>query len=219
MTLRSMPSTLGRLCFCVLTTLVVACGDEAPDRQFDNTINIGFDDTQGGCSQLSFPLDQPDLSALEPPIFLLTNIRSQQSSVGQAQASPGEPIEAEIWVNRATRQVKIELANAWSDDDVIYTTEEQTTGNEILAVQLQSNETVRGRYYMRLTLCGSDCDERAVVFDLHPCPDDEEDDEPCRVNAPYDRTLIEDGEIVRIDGTCVDLGTTPGVGSGTVLIQ
>ena len=190
-------------------------GERVPDR----VINITVDGGTPGCSQPNFPSEQPDLSLLTPPIFLLTNSRSQQNSVGQALVSPGEAAEAEIWVNRATRRLKVELANAWAHDDVIYTTEEETSGNEAVSVVLLTEPTTRGRYFMRLTLCGFDCEEREVVFDLHPCPDDPDSTERCGVNAPYDRTLIEDGELVRVDGTCIDLGTTPSVGSGTVLVQ
>jgi hypothetical protein len=132
---------------------------------------------------------------------------------------PGEAIEAEIWVNGATRRLKVELANAWAHDQVIYTTEEQTAGNESVSVVLFTDETNRGRYFMKLTLCGFECDERALVFDLHPCSDEADSTEPCGVNAPYDRTIIEEGETVQVDTTCIDLGSTPAIGSGTVLIQ
>jgi hypothetical protein len=210
--------------FVLLTTVGFAAtlagcqGDEGRPPP-ENVINIGFDGGTIGCSQPRFPAEQPDLSVLAPPIFLLTNTRSQQSSVGQAIVRPEEAIEAEVWVNGATRQLKVELANAWAPASVVYTTEAQTSGNEAVPVVLFTEPTTRGRYFMKLTLCGVDCEEREVVFDLHPCPDDPESAEPCGVNAPYDRTLIEDGEIVQRDGTCIDLGTTPGVGSGTVLVQ
>lgn len=210
------------MAFCYLVTFPLAlagCGSDASRPPPDNLINIGFDGGTLGCAQPSFPSDQPDLSALNPPVFLLTNTRSQQSSVGQAQVSPGEAMEAEISVNGATRQLKVELANAWARDDVIDTAEEQTSGNEAVQVVLFSDDTIRGRYYLKLTLCDFDCDERQVVFDLHPCSDDPETREPCGINAPYDRTLIEDGDIVQVDATCIDLGSTPGVGSGTILIQ
>lgn len=206
-------------CLVTLALPLAACGSDAGRPPPDNVINIGFDDETLGCSQPSFPSDQPDLSVLNPPIFLLTNTRSQQSTVGQAQVSPGEAIQAEIWVNGATRQLKVELANAWASDYVIETAEEQTSGNQAVPVALSSDDTVVGRYYLKLTLCGLDCDERQVVFDLHPCVGDPETREPCGVNAPYDRTLIEDGDIVQVDGTCIDLGSTPGVGSGTVVIR
>jgi len=185
----------------------------------DDVINITVDGGTPGCSQPSFPAEQPDLSPLTPPIFLLTNARSQQSTVGQAQVNPGETAEAEIWVSAATRQLKVELVNAWAQDDVIYTTEEETTGRENVSVVLPTEPTTRGRYFMRLTLCGDDCDAREVEFNLHLCPDDPDSTEPCGVNAPYDRTLIEDGEIVQVDGTCIDIGTEPRVGSGTLLVQ
>jgi hypothetical protein len=180
-------------------------------------INIGFDGGVAGCIQPSFPAEQPDLPALKPPIFLLTG-RAEQSTTGQAQADPGAPIEAEVTVNRATRRVKVELANAWSPDNVIFDDEVETPGNETISLLMGSDESVRGRYYMRLTLCGFDCDERAVVFDVVACSD-EPDAGPCGINAPYERTLLEDGEIVQVDGTCIDLRGTPGVGSGTIVIQ
>jgi hypothetical protein len=194
-----------------------ACNDDAGRPPPDNVINIRVDGGTLGCAQPSFPSDQPDLSVVRPPIFLLTNSRSQQSSTGQAQVRPGEAMEAEIWVNGATQQVKVELSNAWSRGEVIYTTEEQTAGNETVSVVLFSDETIRGRYYLKLTLCEFDCDERQVVFDTKLCSD--ESDDLCGINAPYERTLIEDGEVVQVDDTCIDLGSTPGVGSGTVLIQ
>ena len=56
---------------------------------------------------------------------------------------------------------------------------------------------------MRITLCGFDCDEREVIFDMNP-----------DVNSDYERTLIEDGEFVQVDRTC--LGFIP---RATVLIQ
>jgi hypothetical protein len=180
-------------------------------------INIGFDGGTNDCIQQSFPADQPDLPALPPPTFLLTGI-AQQSAVGQAQATPGSPIEAEVTVNRATRLVKVELANAWSPQNVIFIDEVETSGNETISLLMSSSEDVVGRYFMRLTLCGVDCDERAVVFDTVPCTD-EPDAGPCGIKAPYERTLLEGGEIVQVDGTCIDLRGTPDVGSGTIVIQ
>lgn len=209
--------------FAVLTLVAFAAAlngcSGGGERVPDNVINIGVDAGTFSCSQPNFPPDQPDLSVLNPPIFLLTNLQSQQSSTGQAQVSPGEAMEAEITVNGATRRVKVELASAHSQDNVIYTTEEETSGNQTVPVVLLNDESRRGRYFMKLTLCGFDCDERQVVFGLHPCSDDPDSTERCGVNAPYDRTLIEDREIVQVDETCIDLGSTPGVGSGTVLIQ
>ena len=65
-----------------------------------------------------------------------------------------------------------------------------------------------GRFYMKITLCGSDCDELQVVFDKNP-----------DINSNYERTVIEGGEVVHVDETCIDFRSRPGVGSGTVLIQ
>jgi hypothetical protein len=181
-------------------------------------INIGFDGGVAGCIQPSFPAEQPDLAALNPPIFLLTGF-AEQSTVGQAQARPGAPIEAEVTVNRATRRVKVELANEASPQNVIFIDEVETPGNETISLLMDSDPSDRGRYYMRLTLCGFNCDEREVVFDVVACLGDPEVRGPCGSNAPYERTLLEGGEIVQVDGTCIDLGTTPLVGSGTILIQ
>ena len=181
-----------------------------------NVVNIGFDGGTGDCVQQLFPSNEPDISPLSPPIFLLT--RTSQNTVGQAQANPGTPIPAEVTVNRATRRVRVELANAWAPDTVIFVDEVETTGNETIPMELSSSQQTVGRYFMRLTLCGLDCDEREVVFNLVPCTDDP-DAGPCGIRAPYERTVIENGQVARVDGTCIDLGTTPDVGSGTVIIQ
>ena len=197
---------------------LASCSDGGGEQGPQNVINIGFDGGVIGCIQPSFPAEQPDLPALAPPIFLLTG-NAVQSTLGQAQASPGAPIEAEVTVNRATRRVKVELANEASPQNVIFIDEVETPGNETISLLMDSDPSDRGRYYMRLTLCGFNCDEREVVFDVVACLGDPEVTEPCGSNAPYERTLLEGGEIVQVDGTCIDLGTTPRVGSGTILIQ
>jgi len=197
---------------------LVSCSAGGTEQRPQNVVNIGFDGgTTIGCSQPSFPAEQPDLSVLNPPIFLLTGA-AQQSTVGQAQARPGAPIEAEVTVNGATRRVKVELENALSPGHVIFRDDVETRGNETISLLLGSDDSVRGLYFMQLTLCGLDCNEREVVFDLVPCSD-EPDAGPCGTNVPYERTVLEGGEIVQVDDTCVDLGSTPGVGSGTILIQ
>jgi hypothetical protein len=218
MALSTLRCALALSCVYVFSLSLSSCtnGGEQPPG---NVINVGFDGGTVGCSQPAFPAEQPDLSVLNPPRFLLTTSAAQQSTAGQAQVDPGDPIEAEVAVNGATRRVTVELANAWAEENYIYTDEVETAGNETVSLLLFSDESVRGRYYMRLTLCGFDCDEREVVFDLHPCTDDPEVTGPCGINAPYERTLIEDGEIVRVDSTCVDLKARPDIGSGTVLIQ
>lgn len=201
----------------VVCLSLASCDDAAGARPPQNVLNVGFDAGTTGCVQPSFPAEQPDVPALSPPIFLLTGV-AQQSTVGQAQANPGDPIEAEVTVNGATRRVKVELTNVYVSDNVIFIDEVDTPGNETISLLMESGAEVGGRYFMRLTLCGFDCDEREVVFDLTACSG-EPDAGPCGVNGPYERTLREDGEIVRVDGTCIDLGSTPRVGSGTILIQ
>lgn len=196
---------------------LASCNDAGGEGLPQNMLNFGFDAGTTGCIQPIFPAEQPDVPALSPPIFLLTGF-AEQSTVGQAQARPGDPIEADVTVNRATRRVKVELTDAHVSDHVIFIDEVDTPGNETISLLMGSSEEVRGRYFMRLTLCGLDCNEREVVFDLTPCSG-EPDAGPCGVNGPYERTLREDGEVVQVDGTCVDLGSTPRVGSGTILIQ
>ncbi len=161
-----------------------------------------------GCVQPNFPDEQPDLSAADRPKFLLTTSAAQQSTSGQAVVDPGDPIEAELTVNGATRLVKIELGNAWSPDEIIDVEEIETAGGQLISLLLFGDERAIGRFYMKLTLCGFDCDERRVVFDINP-----------DVNSPYERTVIENGEVLQVDRTCIDFKARQGIGSGTVLIQ
>jgi hypothetical protein len=173
-------------------------GQSPPVVEYDFTGDGGVI----GCSQPSFPDDQPDLSVLQPPIFVT------DAPNGQPVVTPGDPIDAEITVNGATRYALVELRDAWATDTVNYAEEVDTPGNETISLILFSDPQLIGRYYMRITLCGFDCNERSVIFDINP-----------DVNSDYERTLIENGEIVRVDRTCIDLGATPGRGSGTILIQ
>lgn len=218
MALSTLRHALALTCVSVISSPLTGC-DNGAEQDPGNVINVGFDGGITGCSQPTFPAEEPDLSVLSPPRFLLTTSAAQQSTTGQAQAEPGDPIDAEITVNGATRRVTVELANAWAEEQYIYTEEVETAGNETISLVLFSDASVRGRYYMRLTLCGFDCDERAVVFDIRPCSDDPDVNERCGINAPYERTVIENDEIVHVNSTCVDLKARPGVGSGTVLIQ
>jgi hypothetical protein len=184
-----------------LLAIVTGCS-EGGRAEPDVVININSDGGVMGCVQPSLPADYPDLFALAPPRF------PTDRPNGQAEVNPGDPIDTEIPVNGATRQVFIELRNTASPDSIIYATEVDTAGNELLAPVLLPQTEIRGRYYMKITLCGVDCDEREVVFDMNP-----------DVNSDYERTLIEDGEIVRVDRTCIDFTADPGIGSGTVVIQ
>lgn len=190
--------------FLVLSVLILplpACSDGGGEKLPEVVINLGDGGAQG-CVQPSYPAEQPDLFVLAPPRFLT------EAPNGQSVVDPGDAIDAEISVNAATRQVFIELRDAWSPDFMIYSTEVSTSGNETIPLVLQPQVEVRGRFYMKITLCGDDCDEREVVFDLNP-----------DMNSPYERTLIEDGEVVLVDRTCLDFTADAGTGSGTVVIQ
>jgi hypothetical protein len=155
-----------------------------------------------GCVQPSFPDIQPDLSSSMPPLF------PSDAPNGQTQVDPGDMIEAEITVNAATRYALVELRDAWSTESMIAMTEVDSPGNRTIPLAFLPDNQVIGRFYMRITLCGLDCRDRSVVFDINP-----------DYNSDYERTLIEDGEIVQVDRTCIDLGETPNEGSGTVVIQ
>jgi hypothetical protein len=162
-----------------------------------------------GCIQPNFPDDQPDLSALNPPKFLLTTSSAQNSTGGQAEVNPGDPIEADVTVNAATRRIQVELVGASPIAGiVIYTDEVETPGNQTVPLLLFSDELTRGRFYMKLTLCGFDCDDQQVIFDTNP-----------DINSPYERTVIEERRVVQVDRTCIDFSGRRGIGSGTVLIQ
>jgi hypothetical protein len=54
---------------------------------------------------------------------------------------------------------------------------------------------------MRIILCGDDCNEREVLFDL--VEPDLDNQTETGINVDYERTLIENGEVVRVDQTCV----------------
>ena len=185
----------------VLTVFMTSCGGSGEDRPpatggTDGSVPLG-------CIQPSFPQDQPDLSLVNPPRFLLT----QNSSNGQALVRPGDPVEAEVTVNAATRRIQVELTEAWSKL-VIYTDEVETPGNQTVPLLLMSDLQTRGRFYMKLTLCGTDCGDQQVIYDANP-----------DINSAYERTLIEDRQVVRVDRTCVVFSPRPGIGSGTVLVQ
>lgn len=185
----------------LLLLFISACSGGGGDEKPVVVLNLGDAGAQG-CVQPSFPAEQPDLSVLAPPRFLT------DADNGQAVVDPGDPIDAEITVNSATRQVFIELRDAWSPEFMIYSAEVDTPGRETIPLVLSSPNQVIGRFYMKITLCGADCDEREVVFDLNP-----------DMNSGYERTLIEGGEVVQVDRTCIDFTADRGVGSGTVVIQ
>jgi len=165
-------------------------GEELPVNVIDLTGDAGV----VGCSQPSFPDEQPDISPLTPPKFV-TDTGEQELLV-----RPGDPLMAEITVNAATRRVLVELAFAWSPEVVVYTEEVETLGDRTIPLILFPSADNRGRFFMRITLCGDNCDQREVVFDLiEPDPDDL----TTGINGDYERTLIENGEVIQVDQTCV----------------
>jgi hypothetical protein len=147
-----------------------------------------------GCSQPSFPAEQPDISPITPPEFVTDTGETQRL------VRPGTELLAEITVNGATRKVFVELSDAWAPEYVIHTETFDTPGNQTIPVSFFPGDDVRGRFYLRLTLCGVDCEDREVLFDLiYPDPD-----VPATgINADYERTLIENGDLVQVDQTCV----------------
>jgi hypothetical protein len=182
--------TLLSLCF-----VISGCGggeDEPPP-------DLGpSDGGVTGCIQPSFPAEQPDLSLLDPPAFITDEPN------GQARIRPGESVEAEVTVNGATRYARVELGNAWYDSPPLATQEFDTSGNETLEVLFATDVDVqRGRYYLRITLCGSDCAAQEVVFDINP-----------DVNSNYERTVRENDEVLQVDRTCLDV-----LPAATVVIQ
>ncbi len=204
-------------CFLVLVSLSACSSGDGGEQLPVNVIDFTDGGTAESCVQPSFPDSQPDLSIFNPPYFLLTTSRAQESTSGQAQVRPGDTIEAKIPVNSATRRVLVELTSVWDRSAPIATAELETNGNEMLDFIVVPEGAPRGRFYMRLTLCGADCREQQIVFETQSCAD--LPDSECGPNAPYVRSVIENGEVVRTDPTCVDLGDEPMIGSGTVLIQ
>lgn len=170
----------------LLPFALAGCNSSAVREPADNTINIIPDGgTITGCSQPGFPDEQPDISPLAPPVFVTEDGETERL------VRPGQELRAAITVNGATKQVFVEVRDAWADQ-VILTDQLETPGNQTIPVLFVTDAATRGRFYMRLTLCGSDCDEREVVFDINP-----------DINSDYERTLIEDGEVIQVDRTCV----------------
>ena len=199
MTLKYVRQTLTLIVF---TMALAGCNssevDNRPVIEFSN-----FDAGTLDCAQPIFPPEQPDISPLVPPQFVT------ETGEQQVRVRPGQELLAEVTVNGATRQVFVELSDAWAPEQVIFTQDLDTPGNQTIPVFFFPGENIRGRFYMRLTLCGSDCDEGEVVFDLI----DLDPDMPLTtgINADYERTLIEDGDVIQVDQTCVE--------TNSVLIQ
>jgi hypothetical protein len=192
MTLNHVAQALTLIAF--LSNVVAGCNDGGGRPPPDVIIDLTGDAGVVGCSQPNFPNEQPDISPFTPPEFV--------TDTGEPQrlVSPGDELLAEITVNGATRQVFVELSNAWAPEQVLLTEHVDTPGNQTIPLTFFTDENTRGRFYMRLTLCGSDCDEREVVFDII----DPDPDMPLTgINADYERTLIEGRDVVQVDETCV----------------
>jgi hypothetical protein len=178
-----------------LSLVLTGCGGSDGPQLPVNVIDLTGDAGVGvGCSQPFFPTEQPDISPFTPPEFVT------ETGEEQPLVRPGQELLAEVTVNGATRQVFIELSNAWSPQ-VILTQELDTLGNQTIPIIFLTNQGNLGRFYMRLTLCGVDCGEREVVFDILDV--DPENPTTTGINGDYERTLIENGEVVRVDETCV----------------
>ena len=192
MTLNDVRQTLTFIAF--LSLALTGCSDSGgrpPERVvIDNFGDAGVI----GCSQPSFPAEQPDMSPFFPPEFV-TDTGDEQRLI-----RPGQDLLAEVTVNDETRQIFVELKDVWSPQ-VIATQEVDTTGNQTVPLIFLTNRNIRGRYYLRLTLCGSNCNEREVVFDI--IEPDLDNQATTGVNADYERTVIENGEVVQVDETCV----------------
>jgi len=190
------------LSFALLTSLSfltladTACGSSEGPQRPEVVIDLTGDAGIGpGCSQPLFPADQPDIPLFQPPQFVTA------SGEEQLRVRPGQELRAEISVNGQTREIRLELRNVWSPEQVIATESLDTPGSQTVPVIFFPPGNVHGRFYMRLTLCGLDCDERQVVFDIiEPDPDEL----TTGVKLEYARTLIENGEVIQVDQTCVE---------------
>jgi hypothetical protein len=135
------------------------------------------------------------MSPFFPPEFVTEDGEQQR------QIRPGDDLLAEVTVNGATRQVRVELTDTWTPERVIQVVEVDTRGNETIPLLFVTDRNARSFFFMRVILCGDDCNEREVLFDL--VEPDLDNQAVTGINVDYERTLIEHGEVVRVDQTCV----------------
>ncbi|MBW2222910.1 MAG: hypothetical protein JRF54_01610 [Deltaproteobacteria bacterium] len=183
--------TLIALLSLVLTGCQESGGRPPPEVIIDNFGDAGII----GCSQPIFPDAEPDMSPLFPPEFVTEDGEQQR------QIRPGDDLLAEVTVNGATRQVRVELTDTWTPERVIQVVEVDTGGNETIPLLFVTDRNARSFFFMRVILCGDDCNEREVLFDL--VEPDLDNQTETGINVDYERTLIENGEVVRVDQTCV----------------
>lgn len=162
-----------------LSLCVIASGCSDPKRTQNGPVVL-FPDSgvPRGCVQPLFPENEPDM--LSAPVFESIAVQ------------PGQSVDAEITVNAPTRNVTVELSNAWSDVPPIGTQDAQTSGDEVVPISFATMDEQQGRYYLRVTLCGADCNEQMVVFGLDP-----------DINANYERMVVERGTIIKAESTCI----------------
>ena len=193
MTLNYVQQTLTLIAF--LTLVVAGCTGGGGRPPPDVVLNLGDDAGVVGCSQPLFPDEQPDMSPFFPPVFVT------ETGEEQRQVRPGQDLLAVVTVNAATRQVRVELTDTWTPERVIQVVELDTPGNETIPLLFLTDPNARSFFFMRVILCGVDCDEREVVFDI--IEPDEDAPATTGINGDYERTVIENGEVVRVDETCI----------------
>ncbi|MBW2381582.1 MAG: hypothetical protein JRG70_18915 [Deltaproteobacteria bacterium] len=168
----------------------------------------------GVCIDPPLPEELPNLTAA--PRFLLNTTASQESGSGQAILDRPEPVEAEIAVNAATRQISIGLRDP-SSGEQLWSKVIDTPGDETIRMWFSPEmyyylSGFPGVYHMNIALYGAENSLPIVRFE--PNPD---------VSGPYERTVTTtvgaEREISQVDRTCMDFGTTSGVGSGTLLVR
>jgi hypothetical protein len=193
MTLNYVRQTLTLIAFFSL--VVTGCDGGTSRPPPDRIINIGVDAGGTGCSQPSFPIEEPDMSPLWPPHFI-TEDGQEQVRVG-----PGQELLAEITVSSATRQVRVELTDTDTPERVTAVVEVDTPGAQTIPLTFMTDPNARSFFFMRVILCGEDCNEREVVFDLVEF--DLANQATTGINVDYERTLIVNGAVERVDQTCV----------------
>lgn len=161
-----------------------------------DTQNLG-DSGIVGCTQPSFPDDQPDMSPLFPPEFVTEDGQPQR------QVRPGQELLADVTVNSQTRKVIVEITDTWTPERVILAQEVDTSGSETIRFSFltQNSTATRGFFFMRIMLCGDDCNARQVLFDL--VEPDLQNQTTTGINVDYERTLIEAGQVIQVDQTCI----------------
>lgn len=131
-----------------------------------------------GCIQRLFPEAEPDMPFA--PIFTALEVQ------------PGQDVEGEIVVDAETRKVRIELSNAWDDVAPIDSQDVETTGDETVPFRFATMDGDQGRYYLRIELCGFNCNQQMVIFGLDP-----------DINSNYERTVVEQNVTVKAESTCI----------------